>query len=172
MLPYAISALEKLLRIFSHRIYSTTLPLQKENSGKKPETLKKKGKSIFKFLNKISNSNKSFNEEKIPLNQQNQNFDLTEDPESALFNKKSYENPNNSQGLITENLSKKEQIEKDAKISRFAMDYSRASPNITLRQKNPISIGWRNSKYHFDVLMEITNSLNYSTENVTKFLIF
>jgi len=56
--------------------------------------------------------------------------------------------------------------EKESKISRFAIDYCRASPNINLKQKKTISIGWRNTKFHFDVQMELTNSLNYTTENV------
>lgn len=82
-----------------------------------------------------------------------------------LINQKNYlENIEND--CITSNLSKNELIERESKVSRFTIDYCRASPNIDLKQKKPISIGWRNTKFHFDVQIELTNSLNFSTENV------
>ncbi len=68
--------------------------------------------------------------------------------------------------MINENYNKNEHAEKESKILRFTIDYCRASPNINLKQKNCLSIGWRNTKFHFDVQMELTNSLNYSSENV------
>ena len=40
------------------------------------------------------------------------------------------------------------------KIVRFAVDYCRASPNITLNNKNMLNIGWRIQKFNYDVEYE------------------
>jgi len=93
----------------------------------------------------------------------NNNNDLLNDPESAI-----YINQNFNNNGITANLSKIELEEKENKILRFVIDYCRASPNINLNQKQIISLGWRNTKFHFDVDIELTNSLNYAMENVIR----
>jgi hypothetical protein len=43
------------------------------------------------------------------------------------------------------------------KIVRFAVDYCRASPNITLNNKNMLNIGWRIQKFNYDVSYEIVD---------------
>jgi hypothetical protein len=80
-----------------------------------------------------------------------------------------YNQNNNSiylQNYNFENMSISEVKEKEAKILRFAIDYCRASPNITLKNKNQMNIGWRNNKFHFDVDLEISNNFNFKSENV------
>lgn len=93
------------------------------------------------------------------------------DPESAIYAKKNNDNEyfyNNSNG-ITANLSKNELDEKENKISRFVNDYCRASPNISLKQKQTIFMGWRNTKFHFEVDIDMQN-LNYNTDTVRDFI--
>jgi hypothetical protein len=101
------------------------------------------------------------------------------DPESAIYVSNNNHNNNHNQNFyinnndINENLNYNELIEKEKKFSRFVIDYCRASPNINLRQKKSISLGWRNIKFHFEVDIELTNSLNFAIENVIRiFLIF
>jgi hypothetical protein len=43
------------------------------------------------------------------------------------------------------------------KIVRFAVDYCRASPNMTLNNKNMLNIGWRIQKFNYDVNYEIVD---------------
>lgn len=112
------------------------------------------------------------------MNKEN-NRDLINDPESSIYvNRKNeiQENRvesfiNNENGFI-ENLSKNELELKQLKISRFVNDYCRASPNIILKQKNNLPMGWRNSKYYFEVNFEMTNNTNYNIENVRFFDLF
>jgi hypothetical protein len=60
--------------------------------------------------------------------------------------------------------------EKVNKVIRFAEDYCRASPNIELRNKNLLSIGWRTQKYIYDVDYEL---VNYKGEKIVViFLLF
>jgi hypothetical protein len=59
-----------------------------------------------------------------------------------------------------------ESSEKINKVVRFAEDYCRASPNISLKNKSLLNIGWRMQKYNYDVEYEI---INYKGE---KFLVY
>lgn len=54
-------------------------------------------------------------------------------------------------------IIEKESQDKLAKLTRFGLDYCRASPNITLKRKNLLDIGWRNQKYNYEVDYEIVN---------------
>jgi hypothetical protein len=51
----------------------------------------------------------------------------------------------------------KETNERNNKLIRFAEDYCRASPNINLKQKALLNIGWRTSKFNYEVDYEIIN---------------
>lgn len=76
-------------------------------------------------------------------------------------------------GTFLDSLHNTEAAQKESKLLRFAIDYCRASPNIFLKQKNILNIGWRNTKFHFDVDIEIYNNYNYKNEvfQVNNFLI-
>ena len=54
-------------------------------------------------------------------------------------------------------MIEKESQNKLAKLTRFGLDYCRASPNITLKNKNLLDIGWRLQKYNYNVDFEVTN---------------
>lgn len=99
------------------------------------------------------------NDEQHPLTNQI-NIDFI--GENEFDNEIKFTNENNSFA----NLSKAEMQEKEAKIIRFAIDYCRASPNIHLKNKSILNIGWRNTKFHFDVDLELANSFNYKIEIV------
>lgn len=88
--------------------------------------------------------------------------------ESECKNSANNQNQNNSFA----SLSIAEQQEKEAKIMRFAIDYCRASPNIHLKNKSLLNIGWRSTKFHFEVDLELANSFNYINENVKSFSVF
>ena len=54
-------------------------------------------------------------------------------------------------------IIEKESQDKLAKLTRFGLDYCRASPNITLKRKSLLDIGWRNQKYIYEVDYEVIN---------------
>jgi hypothetical protein len=51
------------------------------------------------------------------------------------------------------------------------IDYCRASPNINIKEKKCISLGWRNIKFNYEVDLELTNSLNFALENVIELIL-
>jgi hypothetical protein len=63
----------------------------------------------------------------------------------------------------------RENAEKNAKLIRFAVDYCRASPNISLKVQELLAIGWRGNKYNFDVNYEL---INYNGERVSVNIFF
>ena len=43
------------------------------------------------------------------------------------------------------------------KIIKFSFDYCRASPNMNLRNKKTLNIGWRINKFNFSINYEVSN---------------
>jgi hypothetical protein len=43
------------------------------------------------------------------------------------------------------------------KIVKFSLDYCRASPNMNLKNKNLLNIGWRMNKYNFSINYDVSN---------------
>lgn len=75
--------------------------------------------------------------------------------QSSTRNTSNQEEANNSDSLS--NYIEKETNERIAKLVRFGVDYCRASPNITLKTKSLLNIGWRAQKFNYDVEYEIVN---------------
>jgi hypothetical protein len=69
----------------------------------------------------------------------------------------------NTSGSLSSALEK-ESTDRTAKLLRFGADYCRASPNIALRNKSMLNIGWRTQKYNYDVDYEM---INYNGEKLT-----
>jgi hypothetical protein len=118
-----------------------------------------------------------FRQEKQNKNSQNKKYCLDLNEEHApltnhlnidFIGESEFDNncKNNSENNSYSNLSKAELQEKEAKILRFGIDYCRASPNIHLKTKSILNTGWRNTKFHFDVDLELANSFSYKIENV------
>ena len=68
-----------------------------------------------------------------------------------------YENNEMEESDSLHHMVEKESQEKIAKLTRFGLDYCRASPNITLKRKSLLDIGWRINKYNYEVDYEIIN---------------
>ena len=88
--------------------------------------------------------------------------------------KKNDTNYNNDTKLSIENnndtlsnFMEKETSERNNKLIRFGEDYCRASPNINLKQKSLLNIGWRTAKFNYEVDYEIVNFKGEKT-NVSK----
>jgi hypothetical protein len=70
------------------------------------------------------------------------------------------ENKNNNDLNTSDSLShylEKESNERMAKLVRFGVDYCRASPNINLKNKTLLNIGWRVQKFNYEVDYGIVN---------------
>ena len=74
----------------------------------------------------------------------------------------------NTSGSLS-SLLEKESTDRTAKLLRFGADYCRASPNISLRNKFMLNIGWRTQKYNYDVDYEM---ISFKGEKITVNLIF
>lgn len=59
--------------------------------------------------------------------------------------------------------------DKLTRIIRFAVDYCRSSPNITLKHKNILNIGWRNQKYNYEVDYDL---IDFNGEKLTVYKIY
>ena len=81
----------------------------------------------------------------------------------------SYENNEIEDSDSLHNMVEKESQEKIAKLTRFGLDYCRASPNIILKRKSLLDIGWRKNKYNYEVDYEI---INYKGEILAVRIIF
>jgi hypothetical protein len=66
-------------------------------------------------------------------------------------------NPNNNANDAFLNFIENDSNDKLNKTIRFAVDYCRASPNISLNNKNMLNIGWRIQKFNYDVEYEIVD---------------
>jgi hypothetical protein len=82
-------------------------------------------------------------------------LDLKNNSSTSTNNQYTQEEGNNSDSLS--NFIEKETNERIAKLVRFGVDYCRASPNITLKTKSLLNIGWRMQKFNYDVEYEIVN---------------
>ncbi len=105
------------------------------------------------------------NEEHAPLTN-HINIDFGGESEYGNSTNNHNHNNNSNENSFFAGLSKAEMQDKEAKILRFAIDYCRASPNIHLKGKSILNIGWRSTKFHFDVDLELANSFSYNIENV------
>jgi hypothetical protein len=108
------------------------------------------GESLTKkLMNYISNESKDL---KKDYNTFNNNDDII----NVGFNNcgKPGSNRAKETNALLNNIEN-ENNDKLNKIIRFAVDYCRASPNITLNNKNMLNIGWRIQKFNYDVNYEI-----------------
>jgi hypothetical protein len=104
-----------------------------------------------------SSSNKNSH---IPNNSLDRNkntyLDLNQNSTNNSSNKNyTQEDANHSDSLS--NFIEKETNERIGKLVRFGVDYCRASPNITLKTKSLLNIGWRAQKFNYDVEYEVVN---------------
>ncbi len=67
------------------------------------------------------------------------------------------------------NYLEKETKEKTSKLIRFAEDLCRASPNINLKSKFILNIGWRTQKFNFQVVFD---EVNYKGERLEVLKLF
>lgn len=81
--------------------------------------------------------------------------------DKRFFNEKNNNDYNTFNNDININMNSDINVKLDNKYSqfnRFALNYCRSSPNITLKNKNILFLGWRNSKSNFEVEYELDNN--------------
>lgn len=104
-----------------------------------------KGKGNSSGKSNSNNSHKNQNNQ-YNNNQYNNNNDV-----NLTIGNRDILNTSDSVSTIIE----KETSERINKLIRFAVDYCRASPNIMLKNKSLLNIGWRGQKFNYDVDFEI-----------------
>jgi hypothetical protein len=82
----------------------------------------------------------------------------------SLDNDNRNKDKNNNNNIENIQILDVSDTEKQTKLIRFAVDYCRSSPNITLKQKSLLNIGWRNSKYNYEVIYEY---ISYDGEKIS-----
>jgi hypothetical protein len=110
--------------------------------------------TIGKDSSKESNSNKNSSNPSHSDKSKNTYLDVNGNM-SSKDNPNLNDDLNNSDSLS--NYIEKETNERIGKLVRFGVDYCRASPNITLKTKTLLNIGWRAQKFNYDVEYEIVN---------------